>query len=127
MIMKRYDPLRAPDAAEWLELDEGERIVLVRKYHRRAGVKLPSALAHAVIHAVVETQIAMGDELPVRRTVDRLQADGLARHEAIHAVGTVLAEHMHALMTPAPREMNPNEPYWRSLEKLTAETWRRSR
>jgi hypothetical protein len=35
----RYDALKAPDPAEWLELDEQERIGLVREYHRRN--KLP--------------------------------------------------------------------------------------
>ena len=26
MTLKRYDPLQAPSPAEWLELDEGERL-----------------------------------------------------------------------------------------------------
>ena len=82
---------------------------------------------NATIHVVVESQIALSDELPVRRTVDRLQAEGLDRHEAIHAVGKVLAEHMHDLMTVGPQRTDPNELYWASLEKLTAEGWRRAR
>ncbi len=125
--MEQYDPLHAPDAAEWLETDEGERIELVRDYHRRAKVKLPNSRLHATIHVVVESQIAMGDELPVGRTIDRLQAEGLDRHEAIHAVGKVLAEHMHDLMTTGPQKTDPNELYWASLDKLTAEGWRRAR
>jgi len=125
--MEQYDPIHAPDAAQWLETDEGERIELVRDYHRRAKVKLPNARLHATIHVVVESQIAMGDELPVRRTVDRLQAEGLDRHEAIHAVGKVVAEHLHDLMMTGPQNTDPNELYWASLDKLTAEGWRRAR
>ena len=125
--MEQYDPLHAPDAAEWLETDEGERIELVRDYHRRAKVKLPNARLHATMHVVVETQIAMGDDLPVRRTVDRLQTEGLDRHDAIHAVGSVLAAHMHNLMTMGSQKTDPNEHYWTSLEKLTAQGWRRAR
>jgi len=125
--MEQYDPLNAPDAAEWLATDEGERIERVRDYHRRTEVKLPNARLHATMHVLVENQVAMGDELPVRRTLHRLQAEGLDRHEAIHAVGSVLAEHMHDLMKMGPPKTDPNELYWASLESLTAEAWRRAR
>ena len=30
----RYDPLRQPDAEQWLDLDEMERMDLVADYHR---------------------------------------------------------------------------------------------
>jgi hypothetical protein len=126
--MWKYDPTIEPDAGEWGSLDEGEQIELVRQYHRRAGIKLPNALVHATIHTVVENQIALGDETPVRRTFDRLQAEGLNRHEAIHAVGLVLAEHMYDLVqSPSGhnREQDPNKPYWSALEELTAENWRK--
>jgi hypothetical protein len=36
--MQRYDPDEAPDAEEWLALDEQERIELVRDYHRAPGL-----------------------------------------------------------------------------------------
>jgi hypothetical protein len=58
----RYDAHKAPDPAEWLELDEQERIDAVREYHRRN--KLPvgqSASVHSIAHAIVENQIATGD------------------------------------------------------------------
>jgi hypothetical protein len=125
--MRKYDPNIDLDAEEWGNLDEAEQIERVRQYHRRAGIKLPNALAHATIHSVVESQIALGDEIPVRRTIDRLQTEGLSRHDAIHAVGLVLAEHMYDLIQ-SPSEQNPehdpNERYWSSLEELTAENWR---
>jgi hypothetical protein len=125
--MERYDPVIAPDAADWLDTDESERIELVSTYHRRAKVKLPNLRLHATMHVAVENQVAMGDEIPVRRTVDRLQAEGLDRHDAIHAVGSVLAEHMYDLVKKGPPATDPNTLYWAALEKLTAKEWRRAR
>jgi hypothetical protein len=66
--MQRYNPLEAPDPEQWLALDEKKRIDLVRDYHRRARIRLPNEKAHATFHAIVEAQIALGDETPVRRT-----------------------------------------------------------
>ena len=125
--MEEYDPLIAPDVGDWLDTDEGERIELVTAYHRRAKVKLPNVRLHATMHVAVENQVAMGDEVPVRRTFDRLQVVGLDRHEAIHAVGSVLAEHMYDLVNKRPPATDPNTLYWSALEKLTAKGWRRAR
>jgi hypothetical protein len=96
--MKRYDPLIAPDPERWLACEESEQQRLVERYHRRLGVRLPNLRGHAVIHVVVENQVAMGDGLPVAGTLARLITEGLDRHEAIHAIGSLLAGHMHGLM-----------------------------
>jgi hypothetical protein len=69
--VQRYDPLEAPDPDEWLELDEQERIDLVRDYHRRAGIRLPNEKLHATLHAIIEAQIALGDETPAGRIAQR--------------------------------------------------------
>ena len=120
-----YDPAVAPDPEEWLALDERERIDLALRHHRRAGVSLPNEKAHATFHVVIENQIAMGDELAVRRAVDRLMAEGLDRHEAIHAVASVLAGEINdALKDPEARAF-PTDAYSAALERLTAESWRR--
>ena len=124
--MQRYDPLEAPDPEEWLALDEQERVDLVWDYHRRARIRLPNAKVHAVLHAIVEAQIALADETPARRTAQRLMDEGLDRHEAIHAIGLVLAEFMHDLLKEPLSDTSPNVPYFAALERLTAEDWRRS-
>jgi hypothetical protein len=126
--MKRYDPLTPPNAEQWQAIDEQERIRLVEDYHRHARIRLPNIKAHAAFHVVVEGQIALGDETPVKRTVQRLMAEGLDRHDAIHAVGSVLAAYIHDLWhgpEPSPGE-DPNKAYYEELEKLTAEEWLRS-
>ena len=127
-MIVRYDPFDAPDPAEWLALDEDERIQLVQDYHRRARVRLPNARLHASMHTVVENQIALGGEIPVRRTVQRLMAEGLDRHEAIHAVAWVLSGIMFDFTRrPASAaEVDLKGPYYAALEQLTAESWRQS-
>lgn len=74
--MLLYDPEVKPDPQEWLALDEAERIVLCEEYHAAAGIRLPNLRLHAVTHAVVENQIALGIESVVRAE-KRLQEDGL--------------------------------------------------
>ncbi len=121
-----YDPLIAPDPQQWLAMDEDERIGLVMDFHREARISLPNENVHAVLHVTVENQIAEGDALPVRRTVNRLMAEGLDRHDAIHAIGMVLIGHLNDLMKQGRVEGDPTLPYFVELERLTAEEWRRS-
>ena len=128
--MKRYDPLKAPDPKEWLALDEQQRISVAQQYHVAARIKVPNVRLHATAHAIVENQIALGEEIPVARTLRRLMAEGLDRHEAIHAIGSVLMGFIHDLMkqteTHGEPAGDPNQAYYAELESLTAESWRRS-
>jgi hypothetical protein len=121
-----YDPLVAPDPDEWLALEEKERIEMVMDFHRRARIRLPNAKAHAIAHAIVENQIAEGDALPVKRTLERLMLEDLDRHDAVHAIGMVLMCHINNLLKAGHVEGDPNAPYIAELERLTAEQWRRS-
>ena len=119
----RYDPAVPPDPAEWLALDEAEQIALVEAYHRRAGIDLPQATLHAVIHSVIERQLA--EHLaPVASAFERLRQEGLDRHDAVHALGAVLAEHMRRLMNDELDSTNPNASYFADLDRLTAASWR---
>ena len=125
--MRRYDPDTAPNPEEWLALDEDERILLVKDFHRRARVRLPSANAHAAMHVAVENQIALGDSLPVKGEFERLRREGLDRHDAVHAIASVLADHMFTLVKkPQAISGDPNEVYYRALSRLTAHKWRSS-
>jgi hypothetical protein len=125
--MKSYDPLKPPDPQQWLALDERARMALVQDYHRRKRIRLPNEQVHVIAHAIVESQIALGDETPVRRALQRLMGEGLDRHQAIHAIGLVLMEHVVDLVhakSPPPGG-DPNPAYFAAVERLTAEEWRR--
>src|SRR5678815_4077639 len=91
-----YNPDVAPDTREWLALPESERIRLAQNCHTAARVKVPNLKTHAVMHAAVENQVAQGYG-PSKRAVARLQSEGLSRHEAIHAIGSVVAEFVYEL------------------------------
>lgn len=130
--MQRYDPAMAPDPAVWLALEEDERMELIEVYHRRARIRLPNLALHAAVHTMVENQIAMGDELPVQRTVERLVREGLDRHEALHAVGEEAMAYMSELMQAAGGAVSGNDEtaeaaalarYNDAVEALTASRW----
>jgi hypothetical protein len=78
------------------------------------------------MHAVIENQIALGDEIPVQRTAQRLMDEGLDRHDTIHAIGSVLVGHMFDLTRQPATDDDPNQPYFAELVNLTAESWRES-
>lgn len=119
----RYDPATAPDPATWLALHETQRLDLVSAYHRRTRVKLPNAQVHAAVHVVVENQFAQGFDL-AKDALDRLRAEGLDRHEAIHAIGSVLIGHVWGLMREGAKTPDPNGPYVQALRTLTGSSWR---
>jgi hypothetical protein len=119
-----YDPAEAPDPTGWLALDEDERINRVEEYHRQAGIALPNEPLHAVMHTVVENQLAHGTA-PVCRAVERLMAEDLSRHEALHAVASVLSDHLYDLTKAHAPKAISNEAYFAALDQLTAQSWRR--
>src|SRR6266851_2548975 len=121
--MDHYDPLQAPDPKEWLALDDDERGVLVEDYHRRAGIRVPNVKVHAAIHATVETQAALADETPVRRTLDRLMSEGLDRHDAVHAIGSALMDLIYDVVNKPDEDADPA--FFAAVEELTAEDWLR--
>jgi hypothetical protein len=120
--MNRYDPDQAPQAEQWLALDEATRILLIEDYHRTLSEELPSLQAHAVWHAAIENQIAE-DIKPVVRAMARLRREGLSRHDALHAVATVLVEHMCDLSNAEVDQDDPNAAYYAALDRFTAKQW----
>ncbi len=124
--MHHYDPEVAPDPKEWLALDEGERNLLVEQYHRDARIELPKRTRslHAVIHTVVENQLALDDQAIVRATLVRLTRNGLARHQAVHAIGSVLIEYIHDLLHEKMPSTDGHAPYYAALQQLSPQRWR---
>jgi hypothetical protein len=122
----RYDASEAPDPTVWLALDETERIDLAVDYHRRNHLPLGgSAKLHGVVHAIVENQVALGDATVVPATLARLMDEGLNRHDAIHAVGSVLMGIVFDVISKKDDGGGDlNAKYGRELAELTAASWR---
>src|SRR6266567_5036697 len=123
-IAMRYDANERPHSATWLELDENERIDAVMDYHHRAGVKLEDLKLHAITHVVVENQVALGEPTPVPATLNRLVDEGLDRHEAIHAIASILMSIVFDVSHDPAVGGDINSRYSRELAKLTATGWR---
>ncbi|WP_454830288.1 hypothetical protein [Paraburkholderia xenovorans] len=119
--MKEYNPECAPEPESWLDLDEQERIALVEAYHSVARIKLPNVAAHAALHAIVENQIALNLE-PVVRAMHRLGKEGLTRHDAVHAIGSVVGEHLLDILKTDQNDdaATSQARYYAAVERLTA-------
>ncbi len=116
-----YDPESAPDPEAWLELNEPERIELVRRFHALTQETSGGPETHAIVHVSVETQLAEGHPA-ARAAMARLLEEGLDRHEALHAIGSVVAgEIFHVLKSG--RSHDPVA-YAKKLSVLTAAVWR---
>ena len=120
-----YDPEIQPNAEDWLALDEQERIALTETYHRHARIALPSVKAHAAFHAIVENQIALGLGSVVR-AVPRLMKQGLSRHDAIHAVASVLTGQLYEQANAKSQDSAEvvQARYDAEVERLSAKEWR---
>ena len=92
--------------------------------HRRQGLDASKFKLHAWAHTIVENQIAMGDEIPVAEAIDRLIAEGLDRHEAIHAVAARLMEHIQVITQSGAQPSDDlHDAYFDAVRQLTAEDW----
>lgn len=118
----KYDPDIGPDSNRWLDSDDEARTQAIREYHRQAGQPIgQNPNLHAAIHAVVENQLAEG-HAAATATLSRLISEGLDRHDAIHAIGAIVAAEMFNVL----KHQSPHDPerYARKLEALTAARWR---
>jgi hypothetical protein len=121
-IILQYDPHQHIDSEAWQALDESERIESVLQYHRRNRIRLPNEMLHAIIHMIIENQVAIGDTFPAGAVLLRLMKEGLDRHEAVHAIGSVFCEQPYATLRTG---VGCAEHYVESLNRLTAESWRK--
>ena len=119
----RYDPDFPLDKEQWSDLDESEQIDLVVDYHRRTGETLPNLEVHASLHVIVENQVLMNDETPIAAALGRLINDGLDRHDAIHAIASVLSKTMFDAMNSKPDD-DISARYFREVAELTVAKWR---
>ncbi|HPG41383.1 MAG TPA: hypothetical protein PLP19_05335 [bacterium] len=120
--MLKYDPELGVDKETWLNADEGVRIDAVVQYHKDINIRVPNIRIHAIVHQVVESQLAEGIE-QVQQKLEELMADGLSRHNAIHAIATALTGVLFNIIRNEPLQEDGNQAYFKKLEKVTAESW----
>lgn len=123
--MKRYDPAVAPEPATWLSLDEQIRLHLIKSYHAAQGGFGGNLVAHSAFHMIVENQLAMDEPEDSRAALQRLMRGGLSRHDAVHALGYVVVEHIFPILSgrgdPPAFDL---EAYCAALRALTVASWR---
>ncbi len=121
-----YDPSVDADPQAWLGLDEIVRTLVVEQAHRDVDFgEEANPRAHALAHVLVENGLAQADG-PTRAALERLQREGLDRHEAVHAIGSVLMWHIHEILAQGIDDKAVSDRIYRdALEKLTPESWRR--
>ena len=122
--MHNYDPMLEVDPKLWDLLDEDERVSMVMKYHQEADIELPDEYTHALLHVIVENQIAQGQLTPIEAALHRLTDENLDRHDAVHAIASILTNHMYELMHGEDAGLG-NDEYYAELEKLSAAKWQR--
>jgi hypothetical protein len=123
-IAMGYDAQKSPNPEEWNALEEGARLAAIIEYHENIGEDAPNLNLHAAIHAIVENQIALGEDAP-GRTLNRLTSEGLDRHDAVHAIGSVLSEQIFNILNGRQSNGYDAARYNRKLAKLTAKKWRK--
>lgn len=120
--MREYDPNLNIDPMKWGSLDDDQKLQLVEEYHEQFDPDLPDLALHSVLHTIVENQIALGDETPAA-ALARVESEGLDRHDAVHAIASVLVSYLHEMLGASDTK-NHNDQYFEALTKLTAESWR---
>ena len=58
------------------------------------------------------------------RTVSRLMRQGLSRHDAVHAIGSVLTETIHDAVTTSDDGEVLNARYYAAVERLSGQSWK---
>lgn len=120
----KYDTQSAPKAEEWLSCSEDDRLSAIVDHHERISEDQSNLQMHAAIHAIVENQIAMGEDAPVV-AMERLLSERLDRHDAVHAIGSVLSKQIFDVLKGHQSGGYDVGQYDRELAKLTAKKWRK--
>ncbi len=119
----KYNPNKAPIASVWLSTDEAERLEMILRYHKRKALDIPNPRLHAAIHVAIENQLAEG--MPEAfQTLARLIKEGLNRHDAVHALGSVLSKQIYQISKAETELKDPNAEYIKDLKSLSAESWK---
>lgn len=117
-----YDANSAPEPEVWLATDDALKFAAIERHHRELAVDLPNPRLHATLHAIVENQLAARTPAKSVATLDRFLAAGVTRHQAIHAIGSVVAG---AIWDVQRRQATvDHDAMSAALERLDPDDWR---
>lgn len=114
-----YSPDTSPDPEAWLALSEEQRIDRVSTA-LQAFEEVGDLTGLAIFLTVVENQAALGSELPVRATIDRLEIEGLERFDALLAISEVLQSYTLETLEGEPFDEGV---YRKRLNAIRATDW----
>jgi hypothetical protein len=117
-----YDANTAPDPEAWLATDESLQLAAIEAHHRALAADLPNPRLHATMHVIVENQLAANVPAESRATLERFMAAGVTRHEAIHAIGSVVADALWSVLRR--KETVDRDAMIAALARLDPSDWR---
>lgn len=89
----QYNPVVAPDPADWLAIDEQERLYAIQCWvSDLLGTEIEDCLLEAVPILAIENQVAGSDSPDTRVTLQRLLDAGIDRMTAIQVMSDVMAD-----------------------------------
>ena len=100
---------------------EGSELVnQIVEEHRQPhpGVEGDRLRLHLALHQVVEQQLVQGEPAETAATLDRLQHQGLSRHQAVHAIGSVVSAEVFEVLQE--RKQYDEARYLAGLRALSA-------
>jgi hypothetical protein len=115
--MREYNPAKSPDRQQWLALDKTRQLEIIRLAHDDMETSENALATHCGMHSAVETQIAQNSP-GVRNAMGRLRKQGTSRHNALHAIGLVLIQHMRRMATSQDEPDIANAHYQTQLAEL---------
>jgi len=119
----KYDPLNPITPDQWLALDEDERLSMVFAYLDGIDESIEEKQVLGMLLTVAENQVALGDEMPVKAAVDRLEMEGLDRFTALLAVQEVFGELMQDMAQNPDLEYSP-ELHKKRLAEIDSKVWK---
>lgn len=107
LVSAAYDVRVAPEHG-WLLRKEEDRVAAIRLFHRRQVPEHPAegdSWGHAILHILAEAAL-LSAELPAfAEAYAAWRAAGLSRHEAIHALGDAIEEHLQGSRRREPKDL----------------------
>jgi len=104
-------------------MDELDRFALVESYHRNAGISQHEAARNLTRHRRKSGRARRS--VPVRNTLEHQINERIDRHEAIHAVASVLIEFISDVVRGSSAQFDPKRPVLHRAGRADGESWRK--